>query len=421
MQAVKWKRALVAGAAVLVVGVLLWFVALPLWLRARLTEEARKSGVVLGVRWVRLGWGTAEARDVEASAPAFGATTLRAPLVRVELAGLAPQALTVENARLDVDGDASSISAGAARFRAALPATAPGGETSLGRISVQNARVEWRGFAGPRSSLRVADLSGEATRGPSGWDAWYCLAQDLTGDAPFPFGPWSVRAQHDATQTFVRVALQKRDDGPRLELVLPRDPERLEVRAYVPRSPARSLGLAEGLLLSYGLADADVSIELEEVEDHGNGRGSLRLELWRYRLPQGLAVARRPTDAGVDLAWEGPIEKMPLTRGAGRFGPFSGPMTGWVGRPQGALAFDVTGRSAIMTCAAAMESAARALAGDAVVKSVQDLAALLRAPTEPPVKGNVYVEAHGAHDSRDPGFGKAAVTLVGDCRLDLFP
>jgi hypothetical protein len=412
----------VACGVALVVGALLWLVALPLWLRARLVEEARKSGVVLSVGWVRLGWGSAEARELVATAPAIPAATLHAPIVRVALAGLSPESLSVENARLEIEGDVESFAAGLVRFRAALPAAPPGGDTTLRRVSVQNTRIDWKAPTGGSSELHVADLGGEATRGPGGWSDWHYLAQDLTLDLPpLHFGPWSLRVQHDAAQTLLRLALAKRDDGPRVEIVFPADPERQELHVRVPRSPTRSLGVPEGLLLPYGLADAEVSLELDEVEDRGRGQGRMLLDLWHYRLPQGGRVARGATTAGLDLAWEGPMDRMPLGRGTGRFGPFSGPMTGWIARPRGALAFDLVGRSQVATCASALEAAARDLAGDAVVRGVQDLAALLGAPAAAPVKGDIAVETHASYDTRAPLAAKATIVPRGECRLELFP
>jgi hypothetical protein len=327
----------------------------------------------------------------------------------------------VDGAKVAVDGDVQVVLPAFDRLATAQPTGAAGGPAPP-KVHFEDAAVEWKRASGANSVVRVDGFSGDVGGAPLG--AELNVAGVLTFElGASKMGPWPFTRSRDAKGLTTTIVLSPKGEAqahirffhsPDTGGTLSSATTELKVASL---TRLMDLGFSEPVLSVYAIEGVSVKIDLVHEETATRAKGTVR-ELQVQGVKLRGAVASLPL-AVTGLAYDGPLQKMPVTGGTVTVGPFTGPITGSFGRPPGGLVCELAATSTVMPCADALREQTRALTGPDVAAGLEALARLLGA--EQAVGGEVQVHAEVSFDSRHLAASRAQITPSAKCDLSFLP
>jgi hypothetical protein len=414
------RRLKIVAGLLLFLGIALaivWILVLPWYVRKRIIEEAATRGVELQLGDVSLGLSSATVSGVTARATKVPGVTLTAGRVDVALHRFQPEAVTIANASIDIDGKAGDVATSIDAFLTSQPKGV--GEGVAPPITVQNARIEWRRAFGDQTILHVGDLGGDVKGNPLGSDAAFHFSSITTDIGLASMGPWSGTLSRDKDKSSVSLALSsKGPDVAKLQVTRPINGESFTLDAKVSAPVALAdLGFPKAILSLVSLEDGIILVDATHTEDQTTGHGSVKkLRLEGFRLSRATA----PTILeAVDVDYGGPLEKMSIARGRVKVGPLSGPLDGAIARPRGGLAVVAHTKTDVMTCSDALKQQSSQLIGQQATGFIDDVGRTLGLDRH--LDGTVTADARWTFDSRDPVATKLEVAPTATCDLSFLP
>lgn len=379
------QRALVAVAlAGLVVAIVV--VALPLWIRHRVTETARAAGLTVTMERVSVALTGVTFRGV-----AVRAVEVPGLSVRIEEAttrGFSAEEVHLSDVQVDVTGPAVEVAAGLARASARVAEESAVSDPRAPQkpprhLIVSRARIAWSGVLGEGTGLaaegvaleldervgRVVDTGRPVLGAPPGVVLRATSDRAKVTTARGTLGPWGLSAQLDGASNRLRVLFDPAlPDGPSaLWTWGPSTPEQLTIRT--PRVPLATLGIPPELVGLAPGSSPDVEAQLESkltpvgrVDAHG------KLDVRQAKLPGGVPA--------FDLRVEGsatgsPGKPLELERTSVTVGSLVASLTGTVEVSLAGARVDATWRLVPIPCANLVRREAESLGPLAV--ALQDL------------------------------------------------
>lgn len=411
-------KVLIAIAGVVAVGAGASLFVAPWYVQRRLVQEAAARHVTLAIDSVTLRPWSSTLLGVTATSSDVPGASLTSPSVFVDLEWLRPADVDLGAAKIALDGDVQVVLPALDRLARAQPQPAGGGEGAPPRIHLKNGEIEWRRASGATSVVRVAGLSGDVGGAPLGTETELGGVFSLELGAS-KIGPWPFAHSRDAKTVTTKVVLSPKDAGrahARFSHAADGSSSAVEL---VVATPTRlvDLGFPAPLLSGFALERAIVMVDLEHEETAAHGKGTVRALTVQGVTLRGAAV---PLELGLGgFAYDGPRERMPVTAGTLTAGPFSGPVTGALGRPPGGLTLDLGSTSAAISCADALRAQTKAVTGPDVAAGLEALAHLFGADRA--VSGEVTLQVELGLDTRDLGATRVRLTPSVKCDLSFLP
>jgi len=409
-------RIVLAAAAILaLILAVAWIVVLPWYVRGRLIREAAARGVVLYIADVAVGFSDVVVSGAVATANDVPGVTLSIGRTDVRLKSFSPDSIEVANASFDIEGQAGVVTTALAKFLESQPRGEAGKEPR--KISVQNARIEWKRAIGEGTVLHVGDFGGDIEGAPLGSAGHMHFAGVPIAIGAVSLGPWTGTLERDKEKSQIAVALAPKDpDAARLTIT--RASGGFSAEAKIASTMALTdLGLTKPLLALFSLENASVAIDATHSEDGDRGSGEIR-----HLRVEGMRLKGAPSPVSLDLTdvgYGGPLVRMPISRGRVQVGPLKGPLEGALGRPPGAATADVRTTTDVMSCADALRMETTQMLGSNVAQHLDDLSRALGVQNA--VKGTVVAHVEWHADTRDVTGARLVVSPTASCDLSFLP
>lgn len=411
-------KVLVAAGATVVFAAGAFALASPWYVKRTLVEQAAARHVTLAIDGVSLRPWSITLSDVTATSFDVPGASVTSANVSVELDGLRPANVDVGGAKIVLDGDVQVLLPALDRLARAQPEPASGGGGAPPRIRLKNAEIEWKRASGASSVVRIEGLTGEVRGAPLGAEMDLAGVFSLDVGAS-KFGPWPTSHVRDNKTVTTKVVLSAKDaDRAHAHFSHAADGSSSALELVV-ATPTRlvDLGFPSSLLAGFALDHAVVTVDLKHEETAAHAKGAVRALTVQGVTLRGAAVPLALAVTG--LAYDGPRERMPVTSGTLTAGPFSGPVTGALGRPPGGLTLDLGSTSAAISCADALRAQTKAVTGPDVAAGLEALAHLFGADRG--LAGDVTLQAELALDTRDLGAARVRLTPSMRCDLSFLP
>jgi hypothetical protein len=231
-------------------------------------------------------------------------------------------------------------------------------------------------------------------------------------------GPFTTQLSRDTNGDHVRVAIDPADpagDTFAVDHAAGRGLTRYEW--VVNKRPLSKIGVPLDLLGFKVAGDPDIQLHvIDSVTRPQNGpaqgSGLVALSTGAIQLPS----LQDPVTTSINLSWTGnPDGAMPLSDGRFAVGPFSGPITGTVTRPEGAIAVNLTVASNSVPCAqfATKDPVTSLLPGS----PFGAMAAMTGMKST--VVGDIKIAGSVQFDSRNPAVRQLSVAPTNTCSLSI--
>jgi eukaryotic-like serine/threonine-protein kinase len=349
------KRSSGGGIVVFMVlvalGVAVFYIGLPEFLKRGYTAAAAKEGVTLTIdgcevsfRHVRLTGLTATMADL----PGF---TAHAGSLDVSFStSLDPTDATTKDVLVTIDGTRSAVTDSIARARLAHDWKSLR-QGPLRMFAVESGHVVWSRAFGEGTRLEAEAVTFETERSGSG-----DLGSDLSFASPIvgitaswgKVGPWTATGQLDAGKGKLTLAFDPSGASKASATFVTDGASVTSFDLTIPRSNVALLGIPNALLGRRPddplFADGEAHFA---VRSPSRVESSLHLGLSGARLANAMASADALIDARVDGDPQKPID---LTKGSLSFGPFRGTLAGPVTFGDGFVRAELTFRTSFTSC-----------------------------------------------------------------------
>lgn len=401
------KGVLIAGLGVVALGCAA-FVAVPAYIQHRAIEEAASRGVVLTIDRTRIGTDGVHLEGV-------AATTVQIPNAKISAnevnATWDASSVVVIGAEVTIDGPITPPNVSAADKPTSVSSAGPSS------IHVQSAHISWTHVAGD-TSLDLANVNGDFSLVPRLGDAFTCSSDVSASYAQQKIGPFPSQFSRDTNGDHLRVAFDP--TNPNAEtLVVDRAPSTGLAR-YEWTSDARPLskiGIPLDLLGVNVAGDPTVQIHfLDSLTRPTAGTPSANGTLAITTGPMTIPGLPAPAAGAVAFSWSGnPDESMPVSAGKFSVGPFTGPITGTIVRPVGAISVSLEAVSNSVPCSTfSSGDPLKNLLGSSAFGA---MAALAGAQSN--VTGDVKLSGSVQFDSRNPGSRHVSFAPVSTCGVSI--
>lgn len=409
------KIAAGVAAVLAILAAIGWIVVLPWWLRKRIVEEADARGVQLQLGSVSVGWSSATVTGVTASAQKVPGVTVMAGRVDVALERFEPVSIAIANASVDIDGKAGDVVTAIEKFLASQP-TGTGTAKKAPPMSMQNARIEWRRAFGDATALHVGDFGGDVKGDPMATDVNVHFGGVTVDIGVANNGPWSGTLTRDKEKSEVAIALSPKGASvAEARVTRMTGVDGFEAKIAVNQLVRfQELGFSKVALGLVGFEEGAILVDASHGEANGSGHGTVRkLRLQGVRLSK--AQAATVLDVA-DLAYSGPLDRMPIAKGRVGVGPLSGPVDGIIGRPPNGLTIQAHTKTDVMKCSDAAKMQASEMIGSEAVGLLSGVLGVDRQ-----VGGTVTADANWTFDSRDPAASSLKIVPSATCDLSFLP
>jgi hypothetical protein len=382
------------------------------YVKHRAVEEASNHGVTLGIGRVRFALDGIHLEDIDATSVQLTSTKVHADEIVASW-----NAEDVSAIGVDVSADGHIT-----------PPTAPtdnmiaDGNRGPSVIHVQNAHMSWTHAFGD-ANVELTSLSGDFPLDPTLRNADVTWTTDVTVTYNGrKFGPFSAEFKHGHEEDVTVNLDPKAHDGAVLRIGNLASTPRI-VDFTIAGRPLSEIGIPTSAFGFQIASDPKITLHLNDAVDRSPGgaphaTGSVDFSTDPIALP-GLP---QPGAIALSMNWSGnPDQPMPLSadpKVAGsslRIGPFKGPVTGTVTRPDGAVVLDLAFVSQPVPCSqfSSGDPLQNMLGGSAF----GSIAALAGAQSQ--VTGDVKLTGSVQFDSRNAGAPKISLSPVTTCGVSI--
>jgi len=406
-------RVLIGIGVAAVVAVVAIVYALPHYVRAQCTEEARTHGVDLGIEDVKVDASGFRLLGVTASAAEVPGARLVAPEVEVETRWLRPSKVSAKGIELTLTGRWSAVSASLDKWLSGPHAVHGPAWTSVAPLITDGSRVVWVGIVGENARVEASGVHADISWPDSG-AVVHASSENVKVTVPAGLlGPWHVDVDRTPASSRVCVALDPGVPNTCTVLVVGSEEATTDVEVNLARSPASRLGIPLQLL---GLGGKNLQLD---ANVHYAVRGPARAELTAKGGLHGIEARGIPRP--FDVAWDAMATGDPRTgidMKVARLavGPLVGNVRGMLKRFDDGFRVDLAWKANPVPC-----SAFDAPPGPGDPLDVgYELRKLALGTGIAKVGGNVSAQGMLAFDSRDLGSASATFTPEVTCKVTMF-
>jgi hypothetical protein len=391
------RKVIVVIVAVLLVGLVAFWLFLPTIVIRRVTAEAAARGVELQVGSADVGMNEIFLQDVTVKVHAMPNLQVSADGIRMNHSWLNVSDVSVEGAKVEMSG-APSVA-----ITTANQATSEGGPAAAPPLTVAG-QLTWKDAFGLGSTAKCT-LSLHVQQLPQrrfGDDASvHCEALRITNGS-LSFGPWTLDASRDATGDHLQLGLANSGN-----VKLTTTPTGLvQADASLVNAQLDQLGLPPSMLAQLPMASAavlNVDAHLKEsTPGHATGTANLGIDGVRVGSQSMPLVLRTDLDGD-------PRGNLSVSSTTASVGKFNGALTGRITVPnhRADLSFDST----VMSCRDVTAEITNQALG-------QQLGGLIHAlGVDRGVQGSVALHADATLDIDQPAASKLTTKTTGDCSV----
>jgi hypothetical protein len=383
------------------------------YVKHRAIQEAANHGVTLGIERVRFGVDGIHLENVTATSVQLASTTVHIDEIAASY-------------------DAENVSANGVEAKADGPIKPANGSSDQpltdgqggpNVIHVRAAHFVWTHVFGD-ASLELTNANGDLplAQGPRGpLDVTWTT--DVT--ATFQnkkFGPFSAEFELGQERTLT-VFLDPSDHDDAFVRVSHFGDANLHYEAHITSRPLSKIGIPTSALGVQVAGDPNISLRLNDEVDRARASGPYASGSIDFRTdPIALPGLKQPGAIALSMNWSGnPDQPMPLnadpkiTGSSLSVGPFKGPVTGTISRPDGAVVLDLAFVSQPVPCS--QFSSGNALLDLIGSEPVGGLTSLMGAKAQ--VTGDVKLSGSVQFDSRNPASRHVSFTPVTTCGFSI--
>ena len=380
-------------------------IALPSYVQHRAIAEAAARGITLTIDHTRLGFDGIALEGV-------GATTARMPNAHIhvdEIDASWDSSPVIANG-VEVTGDGPVTPPNAIAEDQPVPSTASGPTA----VHVQSAHIAWTHFAGD-ATLDVKNLSGDFSLVPHVGDAFAWVGTVAVAWNGSTIGPLATQVARDEKGDHARISMDPADPASET-FSIDHDAVSTRYELVVVKRAVSKLGMPVGQLGIALAGDPVISLHVVDAVTRpaagpATATGLLSFSSDAISLPQ----VPQPVSASVDMSWQGnPDQRMPVTGGKFRGGPFDGAITGSVSRPVTAVAVDLAFASNTVPCSQFAASDPATMLGGTSFGAFAAMAGVKSA-----VVGDVKIAGSAHFDSRNPASHQVSFTPTSTCGVSI--
>jgi hypothetical protein len=384
------------------------FVGASEYIDHRAVSEAAAHGVTLSIghtRWLSDG----------IHFESVVATTVQIPNARIGINDLAVSwsfsQVVANGCEVTIDGPVTSPNPVAKDN--AVPAT-----SGPSAIHVQDAHILWTHAFGD-ATIEFTNATGDLPLAPTFRNAGVTWTTDVAVTARGQkFGPFSAEFEHGQEENLTVHLNPANRDAATIRLSMIGSPSS-RVEVSITGQPLSQLGIPTSALGFQLATDPKISLRLNDEVDrpagaapHANGSVDFGTD------PIALPGLPEPAPIALSMNWSGnPDQPIPLnadprvTGSSLTIGPFHGPVTGSISRPDNALVLDLAFNSAPVPCSKfSSGDPLKNLLGNSAFGAMAAMAG-----AKSTVTGDVKLSGSVQFDSRNPGARKVSLTPVTTC------
>jgi hypothetical protein len=406
--------ALVALAAVVVIGLVAALFAIPGIVRTKCIAAAADRGVILTIDSVSVGLGSVRLVKVGFKLDGVSQLTGTADSVDVALSGLTPTTANATALTIALDGAAEEVQTALDGWRAAQSKKvrpASGSGAAANKLSFGGARIVWTRAFGQTAKLEALDVQGQVDGGTNAVTFASEKVSVTAGRAVF--GPWRASLERDAQGTRTHVELDPVvHGGPQATYV--RDAAGVvSLKVSVPSSPLSRLGVPAK---SVGLG-SDPTVEgTLDLEEALTGATTLSTTLNLSKA----TFSGLPIDAKLQLAAAGDATRgLDVKKGDLVAGPLHATVTGTITLFADGARMALAWRSSPIPCATLAKQFAAQSFGP-LGAQLGSLADQIGGVLGVKVTGEAMAAGLITLDSRDVAATSTTMTTNETCGLALF-
>ena len=377
-------------------------IAVPDFIQHKAIQAAAAQGIALHIGSTHLGIGGIRFENDDA-------TTVRMPNAKAHIDEITTSwnvdSVVINGAEVTIDGPPQW---------AAAPATDnPVPNESSIPSHLASGHISWTHALGD-AAIDVSGISGDYESSAKSGDSYKCSGNISLLVGGKTIGPFTT--QYDTSRGVSNhiVVTTDPNDPSTESFVADFSPGFSNVDLQINARPVSKIGVPPDLLGIAGLgSDPVVSVHLTDHVDRTapaapKANGLVSFSIGAITVP-GLSA---PAPVAINLVWSGnPDTAMPVSGSRFSVGPFSGPITGTIMRPEGAAVANLSTETNAVPCATLSKNGP---VGGGLMAQV-----LAQAGVKSDVVGDVKISGALQFDSRNPGGRRISLTPSSTCGLSI--